>query len=364
MSKNDAVRVLLIIAGTRPGRLGATVAEWFTRVTAAVAVDSRARVEVADLREIGLPLLDEPEHPSTGIYQHEHTRAWSRLVADADAFVIVTPEHNHGMPAALKNALDHLSAEWACKPVSFVGYGHTSAGTRAVHMAKQVATTLRMMPTGATVALRIGDHVAEGRMLDDPARDDAARGTLRELVRLARVLRPLYRPEAGPDAEPATPDGSRPPLPGVRVRPAEASDAAELVVLQRCCWVAEAVANETFDLGPLHETGDDVRAWADDWAVWCARLEGRLVGAVRARRDGDTWEIGRLMVAPDLAGRGLGTWLLRFAERQVPAGVGTLRLHTGARSHRNIALYERSGYRRGPVRDDAVLLTKPVTAVC
>ncbi|MEU4449038.1 bifunctional NAD(P)H-dependent oxidoreductase/GNAT family N-acetyltransferase [Actinosynnema sp. NPDC050801] len=356
MSKNPAVRVLLIVASTRPGRLGPAVGEWFTRVNDQVAVDCGARIDTADLREIALPLLDEPEHASSGIYHHEHTRAWSRLVAEADAFVVVTPEHNHAMPAALKNAMDHLSAEWAYKPVSFVGYGNTSAGTRGVHMAKQVATTLRMMPTGATVALRIGDHVEDGRLLDDPARDETARKTLRELVRLARVLRPLYRPDPEP-VHPADP----PPLPGVRLRPVDADDAAELVVLQRCCWVDEAIANHTWDLGPLHETCDDVRAWTNDWSVWCARLDNRLVAAVRARRDGDTWDIGRLMVAPDLAGRGLGGWLLRFAEDQAPPGVRTLRLHTGARSDRNIARYERWGYRRGTVHAGAVSLTKPTT---
>lgn len=356
MSKSPVVRILMIIASTRPGRLGPTVGEWFARVNRHLAVDCAAEITTADLGQIGLPLLDEPEHPSSGVYHHEHTRSWSRLVADADAFVIVTPEYNHAMPAALKNAMDYLSAEWAYKPVSFVGYGNTSAGTRGVHMAEQVATTLRMMPTGATVALRIGDHVGDGRLLDDPARDEAARNAFRELVRLARVLRPLYRP----DGEAVDPSGPPPPLPGVRLRPADAADVAELVVLQRCCWVQEAVANNDWGLGPLHETGDDVRAWADDWAVWCARLDGRLVGAVRARRDGDTWDIGRLMVAPDLAGRGLGTWLLRFAEGRAPAGVRALRLHTGAHSHRNIALYERSGYRRGAAREGAVSLTKPV----
>ncbi|KOX32579.1 FMN reductase [Saccharothrix sp. NRRL B-16348] len=358
MSKNSAVRVLVIIASTRPGRLGRTVGEWFTRINHHVAVDCAAEIAIADLGQIGLPLLDEPEHPSSGNYHHEHTRAWSRLVADADAFVIVTPEYNHGMPAALKNAMDYLHEEWAYKPVSFVGYGNTSAGTRGVHMAKQVATTLRMMPTGATVALRIGDHVSDGLLLDDPSRDAAAHNTLRELVRLARVLRPLYRPDGEADAE----AGPQPPLPGVTLRPGDAADAAELVVLQRCCWVPEAIANEDWDLPALHETGDDVRAWAESWKVWCAHLDGRLVGAVRARLDGDAWDIGRLMVAPDLAGRGLGTWLLRFAEEQAPAEVRSFRLHTGARSHRNLALYERSGYRRGAAHDGVVTLTKPVLA--
>ena len=52
------------------------------------------------------------------------------------------------------------------------------------------------------------------------------------------------------------------------------------------------------------------------------------------------------MVAPDLAGQGLGGWLLRFAEDQAPADVETITLFTGLRSHRNIAMYEAAGFRR------------------
>ncbi|MBO0517948.1 NAD(P)H-dependent oxidoreductase, partial [Streptomyces beijiangensis] len=105
--------------------------------------------------DLQLPFLDEEEHPSTGIYHQEHTRRWSAIVAEADGFVVVTPEYNYGMPATLKNALDYLGPEWAWKPVGFVSYGNTSAGTRAVQHAKQVVTTLRLVPLGSTVAIRI-----------------------------------------------------------------------------------------------------------------------------------------------------------------------------------------------------------------
>ena len=96
-------------------------------------------------------------------------------------------------------------------------------------------------------------------------------------------------------------------------------DAAELLVLQRCCWVDEALANDTLDIAALHETLDDVRAWLDEWSTWCVRIAGRLVGAVRARRFGESWEIGRLMVAPDMGGQGLGRWLLGSPGRRACA---------------------------------------------
>ena len=148
---------------------------------------------------------------------------------------------------------------------------------------------------------------------------------------------------------------------------ARPEDCPELLVLQRCCWVQEAVLNDTLDIPALHETLDDVRDWIKTWSVWVLRDGHRLIGAVRARLDGDSWELGRLMVAPDLAGRGLGRRLLAHAEAQAPAEARRFALFTGARSARNIAMYQRAGYRltdapaaAGHIRN-AVYLEKDVT---
>jgi tRNA (guanine37-N1)-methyltransferase len=150
------------------------------------------------------------------------------------------------------------------------------------------------------------------------------------------------------------------PVKGGVLSRATPNDAAELLVLQRCCWVEEAIANDTLDIAALHESLDDVRVWLEEWATWSVRVAGRLVGAVRARREGSTWDIGRLMVAPDLAGRGLGGWLLRLAEANAPEDVESITLFTGAGSARNISMYERAGFRRSlaPAPPNAVRLEK------
>ena len=362
MSSNieSPLRVLVIVASTRPGRLGPAVADWFIDTTRDDAARDRTVVEVADLSEIGLPLLDEPEEPSSGIYRNEHTRSWSRRVAAADAFVIVTPEYNYGMPAPLKNALDYLYHEWAWKPVGFVSYGNTSAGTRSVQMTKQVVTTLRMMPIGATVALRIADSIEDDQVLrGDPRRDKTARGVLTELSRVAHALRALRVNEDEEPQELGFPESER------TLGPATESDLAELVILQRACWVQEALANDTLDLAPLRETLADVRAWSETWQAWVVREHGRLIAAVRARAEASTWHVGRLMVAPDQAGQGIGSWLLAYAEEQAPAMSTQVALFTGQRSFRNIALYERAGYTLTPAADgegapDSVRLIKPL----
>ncbi|NGM13081.1 GNAT family N-acetyltransferase [Verrucosispora sioxanthis] len=356
MSSNDStpLRVLVITASTRPGRLGPAITDWFVRTVRSDAASDAITVDVADLAEVALPLLDEPEHPASGSYRHEHTRRWSRTVAAADAFVVVTPEYNFGMPAVLKNAFDFLYHEWAWKPVAFVSYGNTSAGTRSAQMAKQVVTTLRMMPIGATVALRIADSVHAGQVAGSATLDDAARALLIELSRVARALRPL---RGGND--PTDVDG---PIAGLTLREARPDDMAELLVLQRCCWVQEAIANDTLDLAPLRENLADLRASMATWRWWCVRHDGRLVAAVRARAHQGAWLIGRLMVAPDQAGNGIGSWLLSYVEGQAPGETTHCTLFTGHRSTRNIGLYERAGYTRAATDDtppDSVRLTKP-----
>ncbi|MGW4498281.1 GNAT family N-acetyltransferase [Micromonospora sp. NPDC004336] len=341
MSSNAStapLNVLVIVASTRPGRLGPAIADWFAQATLPAAATAGVTLDVADLADIGLPLLDEPEHPSSGVYAHEHTRAWSRRVAAADAFVVVTPEYNFGMPATLKNAFDFLYHEWAWKPVAFVSYGNTSAGTRAVQMAKQVVTTLKMMPIGATVALRLADSVQDGQVLRSDRLDDTARGVLSELARVATAMRPL---RAAPDSAAAVTTG---PVDGLRLAAAQPDDLAELLVLQRCCWVQEALANDTLDLPPLRETLDELRESLSTWQVWCVRRHGRLVAAVRARVHEGAWLIGRLMVAPDQAGQGIGGWLLSHVEQQAPGETTRYELFTGEGSTDNIKRYQRAGY--------------------
>jgi tRNA (guanine37-N1)-methyltransferase len=112
----------------------------------------------------------------------------------------------------------------------------------------------------------------------------------------------------------------------------------------------------------LHETLDDLRDWLARDAVLVARSSGRLVGAVRASLDGDAWEVGRLMVAPDVAGRGLGRALLERIEVLAPAAATTYALFTGAGSLRNQRMYKKAGYRlRGEIAPGVVRMTKRIS---
>lgn len=130
-----------------------------------------------------------------------------------------------------------------------------------------------------------------------------------------------------------------------QVVPATPADAGEIFTLQRACGVQEAIANDALALPLLHETLDAVVTAIATQPVWVVRVAGRLVGSARAHLDGDVWEIGRLMVAPDLQGKGLGRMLLSHAEAAAAPGATSYRLFTGAQSEGNLRRYKRAGYR-------------------
>ena len=151
-------------------------------------------------------------------------------------------------------------------------------------------------------------------------------------------------------------------LDDVEIRALEPADAGELYVLQRACWVQEMHDNPGVRIPALHETYDELRAWTARDTVLVARSAGRLVGAVRASLHGEEWDIGRLMVAPDLAGRGLGRTLLARIETLAPEVATTYALFTGAGSARNQRMYKKAGYRlRGEIEPGVVRMTKRIS---
>ncbi len=133
----------IIIASTRPGRVGPSVAQWFHDFALEHGVFQTSPVDLDDFK---LPIYDEPKHPRFRDYEHDHTRKWSASVAAADAYVFVTPEYNFSPPPALVNALNYVYSEWNYKPAGIVSYGGISAGLRSAQALKLLLTALRVMP--------------------------------------------------------------------------------------------------------------------------------------------------------------------------------------------------------------------------
>lgn len=189
--------LLIVIASTRPGRVGLPVGEWF-----AERADAHGKfdVRVVDLKELALPFMDEPKHPRLQQYEHQHTKDWSAIVDAADAVVFVTPEYNHGYTAPLKNAIDYLNREWQHKPAGIVSYGGVAAGTRAAQALKPVLVVLGLVPVPAGVMIPfVAKHLGDdGSFRSTDLIDQSAVELLDELL----VVQEAYAPrrEAMPDA--------------------------------------------------------------------------------------------------------------------------------------------------------------------
>ena len=143
------LKVAILLGSTRPNRVGAIVADWVNEIA---GKRTDAEFELVDLAEVGLPFLDEALPPAVGQYANQHTRDWAAKVASFDAFVIVTPEYNHSLPAGLKNALDFVYAEWTNKVAGFVSYG-ASGGVRAVEHLRLIMAELQVATVRAQLAL-------------------------------------------------------------------------------------------------------------------------------------------------------------------------------------------------------------------
>lgn len=143
------IKVAVILGSTRPGRVGEAVAQW---VHGVAAKRKDAEFELVDVQSFELPLLDEPVPPSRGQYSKPHTKNWAAKIGSFDAYVIVTAEYNHGIPAALKNALDYLYAEWNNKAAGFVSYGG-AGGARVVEQLRLTMAELQVATVRAQVLL-------------------------------------------------------------------------------------------------------------------------------------------------------------------------------------------------------------------
>lgn len=176
----------IVIASTRPGRLGAPIGHWLAgRARQVGAFD---RVEVLDLAEMNLPLLDEPNHPRTGRYVHPHTKVWSAAVDEADALIFVSPEYNGFPPATLINAIDYLHAEWIGTPLGVLTYGAGGGGARARNQLELLGGYLQMPVASANFGLaNVFGQVADGAFTPVDGNDESAAQLVTELAELVEA---------------------------------------------------------------------------------------------------------------------------------------------------------------------------------
>jgi NAD(P)H-dependent FMN reductase len=182
----ETPHVLTILCSTRAQRRGEPIARWFVQIA---AERQDITCELVDLAEADLPFLTTATPPTSPDSREAAARSWASRIEAADGFVLVVPEYNHGYPAAVKNALDHLFTEWNHKPIGFVSYGGLSGGVRAVEQLRQIAVELDMVPVRRQVSIqRIWAAIAEDGALREPPADQA-RGLLDDMAWWAKALR-------------------------------------------------------------------------------------------------------------------------------------------------------------------------------
>jgi NAD(P)H-dependent FMN reductase len=179
---NEPLRIGIVLGSTRVGRFVDRPAEWLLGIARR---REGATFELVDLRDYPMPFFDEPRSPLRGPPQNEVARRWARKVGELDGFVFVTAEYNHSIPAALKNALDYVYAEFNRKPAAFVGYGN-AGGARAIEQLRLMLVELQVAPLRSAVHIGRDDFVGllmNGKTFGDfPHLAQAAETMLDELL--------------------------------------------------------------------------------------------------------------------------------------------------------------------------------------
>jgi len=180
------MKIAVVLGSVRTGRMGERVARWAMAETSKI---DGAEVSLVDVKEFGLPMFDDmsPGH-RTEPYSDPAARAWSEVMAAADAYVVVTAEYDHGVPGALANALDYLWNELTDKPAAIVSYstgpiggarsGYQLAG-RLIYMQLLIAGTVEI-PRVDTSVDETGELLIEGP-------DKALAKVLTRLEKLAKL---------------------------------------------------------------------------------------------------------------------------------------------------------------------------------
>jgi len=181
--------IAVVIGTTRQGRFSERPAQWLLE---RARKRDTARFDMIDLRDHPLPFFDEPRSPMWGPLAGEAERRWAATLAGYDGFVFVTAEYNHGIPAVLKNALDHAYAEFVRKPAAFVSYGGVG-GARGVEQLRLVTIELQMAPVRHAVHIGLTEFLGmlqQGKdFADYPHLGQSADTLLDDLLWWTRALK-------------------------------------------------------------------------------------------------------------------------------------------------------------------------------
>lgn len=181
------MKIGIIVGSTRPGRLGSKVGQW---VLEEAKQHSGAEFELVEIADYDLSLFGEATPPGMANRQYENpnTAAWSRTIDGFDGFVFVTPEYNHSVPAAMKNAVDVLAPEWGDKAVAFVAYG-ADGGVRAVEHWRTIVANMSLYAVRPQLSLNLFTEFGAEGFEPSERRQGELKAQLDTLIELTGKLR-------------------------------------------------------------------------------------------------------------------------------------------------------------------------------
>lgn len=187
------MKLAIVIGSAREGRVSPRFAKWVEKT--AKEQSPEHEWELIDLKEFDLPLFAEPLPPMAGQRPElsDGTKRYLERMGNADGFIIVTAEHNHGMPTSLKNAIDLIDYQIMKKPVALVGHG-VVGGARAIEQVKLVVNSnLGAVPISNHLTFygRVDQLISEDGVLSDgqDTNQKTLHGVIEALVWYADALK-------------------------------------------------------------------------------------------------------------------------------------------------------------------------------
>jgi NAD(P)H-dependent FMN reductase len=145
------MKLAVVLGSTREGRHSGRVADWVCRHAKSI---EGTEVELVDLADYDLPMFVEavsPRYNPDRVVEGE-AKKWLDKIGSFDAYVFVTPEYNHSIPAVLKNAFDYMTWELQRKPTAIVSHGSAGGARAAMHL-KEILSEAQSVPIPKFVAL-------------------------------------------------------------------------------------------------------------------------------------------------------------------------------------------------------------------
>lgn len=183
------LNIPVILGSVREGRKSFFPAKFIVQKI----LDAGHASQLVDFKEMPLPFFDNALMPvqMKGKYPNENIQKWSDIAYSADAFVIVTPEYNHGYPGVLKNALDWLFLEFDHKPVGLVGVSDgLVAGARVIEQLRPIMENFTMFALRETVMFAKAQDAfdKDGKLIDE-SYNKKVDGLLKSLIKSAEIMK-------------------------------------------------------------------------------------------------------------------------------------------------------------------------------